>query len=92
MTNTPEHATAAAAVNAVDEMQGLRDLAIGLQALAATVATAAQLGDARQLAGAAEELLPLHVDFARVYRTWLVHRTVGQPPFIPLGCPDSMST
>jgi hypothetical protein len=91
MMNTPEHTAAAAAVNAVDELAGLRDLAIGLQALAATVSSAAQLGDGRNVAMAAEELLPLHVEFALLYRTWLARRTIGCPPFVPLGGPDSMS-
>lgn len=87
MTQIPEQTAAAV----TDEMAELRDLAVGLQALDAAVATAAQAGDARHLALAAEDLLRLHVDFARLYRTWLARLTIGQPPFVPLGCPDSMS-
>jgi hypothetical protein len=90
-TQTPEQALAAAHVAAVDEMEPLRDLAGRLQALDATISRAAQLADADQLVLAAEHLLPLHVEFARTYRSWLARRTIGQPPFVPLGGPDSMS-
>lgn len=69
-------------------MADLRDIAIGLQALAATVAAAAQAGDGLQLAGAAEELLLLRVDFARAYRRWLSARTA---PWVPAVRPDAGS-
>lgn len=91
MTNTPEHTAAAAAVTAVDEMAPLAGLAARLQALDVTISRAAQLGDADQLVLAAEHALQLHVEFAQTYRSWLARRTIGRPPFVPLGGPDSMS-
>jgi hypothetical protein len=75
--NTPEHAAAAAAVNAVDELEQLRQLAGFLQGLTVTLIEHAARGDARNVANAAEQLLPLHVEFARQYRTWLAHRVTG---------------
>lgn len=92
MTNTPEHTAAAAAVTAVDELEPLRQLAGLIQGLTVTLIELAGQGDAVNTARTAEQLLPLHSRFAELYRTWLVRRTAGQPPFIPLGCPDSMST
>jgi hypothetical protein len=91
MTQIPEHAAAAARSAAVDKMEPLRELAGRLQALDATVSRSAQLGDDRQLALAAEHLLRLHVEFARIYRSWLARRIIGRPPFLPFGGPDSMS-
>lgn len=91
MTQTPEQALATAHPAAVDDMESLRDMARRLQDLHATVSRAAQLRDADQLILAADHLLQLHAEFTRIYRAWLARRTIGQPPFIPLGGPDSMS-
>lgn len=77
MTNTPEHTAAAAAVNAVDELEQLRQLAGLLQGLTINLIEYSIRGDARHVANAAEQLLPLHVEFARLYRTWLAHRVTG---------------
>lgn len=77
MTNTPEHTAAAAAVNAVDELEQLRQLAGLLQGLTVTLISHASHGDAPRVAKFAEQLLPLHVEFARLYRTWLAHRVTG---------------
>lgn len=77
MTNTPEHAAAAAAVNAADELEDLRQLAGMMQGLTMTLIQHAARGDAPGVARTAELLLPLHVQFAQVYRTWLAHRVTG---------------
>lgn len=84
---------AAAAVSAADELEDIRQLAGMLQGLTMTLIQHAARGDAVHFAATAELLLPLHAQFAQVYRTWMVTRTavVGRPPFIPLGGPDSMS-
>jgi hypothetical protein len=79
---TPELAEALAAVDAVDEMEELAEFATGLHTIAGTLVAAARVGDARQLAMAAEELLPLHVEFARLYRSWLAAHTV-RPAWVP---------
>lgn len=84
MTNTPEHAAAAAAVNAVDELEDLRQLAGLLAGLATTLINRAAAGDPRGVAKCAEQLLPLHVEFAYQYRTWLAHRVTGT--MFTLGC------
>lgn len=91
MTNTPEHTVAAAAVSAADELEDIRQLAGMMQGLTMTLIQHAARGDAPAFALTAELLLPLHVQFAGVYRTWLARRTIGRPPFVPLGGPDSMS-
>jgi hypothetical protein len=80
MTQTPEHSLAAAHVAAAGEMEPLCDLTGRLQALAATISRAAELGDTDQLAPAAEHLLQLNAEFARTYRAWLARRTTSRPP------------
>lgn len=77
MTNTPEHTAAAAAVNAVDELENLRELTGLLAGLSTTLINRAIHGDAQGVAKCAEQLLPLHVEFAYQYRTWLAHRVTG---------------
>lgn len=77
MTNTPEHAAASAAVNAVDELEDLRELAGMLQGLTMTLIQHAARGDAVSVSRTAELLLPLHVQFAGTYRTWMARRTTG---------------
>jgi hypothetical protein len=84
MTNTPEHAAAAAAVNAVDELEDLRQLSGLIAGLMTTLLNRAARGDAPAVAKCAEQLLPLHAEFARVYRTWLAHRVTGT--MFTLGC------
>jgi hypothetical protein len=44
----------------------------------------------RDLESAAERLLPLHVEFARLYRSWLAARTRDGERVLPPG--ESMST
>lgn len=77
MTNTPEHTVAAEAVRAADEFEDIRQLAGMMQGLTVTLIQHAARGDAPDFARTAELLLPLHVQFAQVYRTWMARRVTG---------------
>lgn len=77
MTNTPEHAAASAAVNAVDELEDFRQLCGQIQGLMTTQLSWIARGDAVNIARTAELLLPLHAQFAGTYRTWMARRTTG---------------
>lgn len=77
MTNTEEHTAAAAAVNAVDELEDYRQLCGQIQGLTTTLLSHIARGDAPAVAKVSELLLPLHVQFAGTYRTWLAHRVTG---------------
>lgn len=90
--NTPEHTAAAAAVANVDELQQLRDDSILLKVLTAELIEHAELGHAAGVAQTAEQLLPMHVEFARVYRSWLARRVTGEMFVLGSGDGDRRST
>lgn len=90
--NTPEHMAAAAAVADVDRLEELRHLSIVLKALAMELIEGVEHADAPGVATAAEQLLPLHVEFARVYRTWLARRVTGEMFVLGSGDGDRRST
>jgi hypothetical protein len=58
-------------------MRDLGDRCETLKLRAQEAQYAADGGDERELAEACEKLLPLHVQFAQAYRSWLVGR---RPP------------
>lgn len=77
--STPTPAPAAPALTdpAAAALPGLAALADQLRLLAQEACYAARDGDAQGLAEASERLLPLHVEYARRYRTWLA---LGRAP------------
>lgn len=77
MTNTPEYAAATAAVNAADELEDFRQLCGMIEGLTMTLIQHIARGDAVNTARQAELLLPLHVQFASAYRSWMARRTTG---------------
>jgi hypothetical protein len=76
VTQIPEN-PAAPAAPAPAALEPLLELAGQLLFLTGELAAAAGHDDAPAVAQAAEELLPLHVEFARIYRTWLARRVTG---------------
>ena len=79
MTQTPEHSLAQAAVTAIDELDDIRELSGLVQGLTMTLIDRARAGDGDGVVKMAEQLLPLHTEFARLYRTWLAAHTTAQP-------------
>lgn len=92
MTNTPESPAGPNNTTAVRQLEPVAELAAALHDLSADVLTAAERGDSAAVALAAEQLLPLHVDFARVYRTWLARRVTGDLFALGTGDHDRPST
>lgn len=68
-------AAAAAPLDASAALPAIAQLADRLRLLSQEASYAARSADPLALAEVSERLLPLHVEYARRYRTWLARRT-----------------